>query len=424
MSKLSGIGTRLLLVAAVVALSAASALAQVTLTVSTHFETGQIEYLQAYAEEYERLNPGIKIELLSTPFGEFLTRLQVMQASGVGADISHLYSLWMPELRDQGLIAPPPAAVVRDIAENYVSTAVEGVTLDGQTYGYPTEINNYGLVYNKRIFSEAGYVDPPATWDELVEMGKRFTIRSADGHITQAGYAFLSGWDSAVVHPYLALLFSDGGRLFSEDNRESLLHASEAVGALEKQVRLFEEGVTDPTVNLWGGFPSGQLAMLVMAPWWESALKTSMGDSFQDVGVAPIPAGAAGSKSVLYTWFWAVNERSQHQDEAWAFLSWLNQKKAEGETSRMGDFLVTLGIIPSRWDDIQGYPDQLFDQYTAPFISFLEDSIPEPIVYGGQEIKNIMWAEIENAWYGRKPARNALLDAKLQIDAILRERYQ
>src|SRR5690606_23386476 len=119
-------------------------------------------------------------------------------------------------------------------------------------------------------------------------------------------------WDSAVVHPYLALLFSEGGRLFTGDHRESLLHTAEALTALERQVRLFQEGATDPGVDLWGGFPGGRVAMLVMAPWWESALKTAMGDRFQDVGVAPIPGGKTGSKSLLYTWFWAVNDQSAH----------------------------------------------------------------------------------------------------------------
>ena len=70
-----------------------------------------------------------------------------------------------------------------------------------------------------------------------------------------------------------------------------------------------------------------------------------------------------------------------------------------------------------------GHPAQLADAYTKPFVDFLESSIPEPNVYKGQEIKEILWAEIENAWYGRKAPRNALLDAKQRIDAILKEYY-
>jgi len=198
--------------------SVASSAAQTKITIATHFETGQIEYLQAYFDEYERLNPHVTIEHISTPFADFLTRLEVLQASGVGPDISHLYSLWMPELRDAGLIAAPPAYVTQEIERNYVSTAVDGVSMDGQVYGIPTEINNYGLVYNKRLLAERGYANPPGDWDELIDMAKRLTDRSPDGAITQAGYAFLSGWDSAVVHPYLSLLYSDGGRLFAEGN--------------------------------------------------------------------------------------------------------------------------------------------------------------------------------------------------------------
>ena len=390
------------------ALNAAASFAATKITIAVHFEAGQIEYLEPYVQEYQRLHPEVEIELLSTPFAEFLPKLQVMQASGVGPDIVHVYSLWAPQLRDLQLVSPAPAPVARDIEEHYVSTAVQGVTLDGEILGYPTEINNYMLLYNKRLFAERGLAGPPLLWDEMIETAKRLTDRDPAGTITQAGFAFLRGWDSAVVHPFLALLFSEGGRLFSADQREVLLHSPEALTTLERQVRMFEEGATDPAVDLWGGFPGERVAMVVMAPWWESSLKSTMGDRFEVVGVAPIPGGREGNKSLLYTWFWSVNDRSPHKDQAWAFLQWLNGPRQSGETSRMGDFLVTLGIIPSRWIDIENHPEEFHDDFTRPFVEHLEASLPEPVVPRGQEIKEIMWQEIEAAWFGQKPPRAAL----------------
>ncbi len=76
----------------------------------------------------------------------------------------------------------------------------------------PVEVDNYALIYNKKLLQEAGFNQPPKTWDELVAMAPKLTKKNPDGTIAQYGFAFLSGWDSAVVHPYLALLHSNGGK--------------------------------------------------------------------------------------------------------------------------------------------------------------------------------------------------------------------
>jgi ABC-type glycerol-3-phosphate transport system substrate-binding protein len=45
------------------------------------------------------------------------------------------------------------------------------------------------MYYNKEAFAAAGLDPeaPPATWDELVEMGKTLTVRDASGNVTQWG---------------------------------------------------------------------------------------------------------------------------------------------------------------------------------------------------------------------------------------------
>lgn len=60
------------------ALNAAASFAATKITIAVHFEAGQIEYLEPYVQEYQRLHPEVEIELLSTPFAEFLPKLQVM----------------------------------------------------------------------------------------------------------------------------------------------------------------------------------------------------------------------------------------------------------------------------------------------------------------------------------------------------------
>jgi multiple sugar transport system substrate-binding protein len=59
-------------------------------------------------------------------------------------------------------------------------------------------------------------------------------------------------------------------------------------------------------------FVSGKTGMIIMANWWESALKSGMGDKFANIGTAAIPAGPHGDKShsISYSWMTVVNAKA------------------------------------------------------------------------------------------------------------------
>lgn len=406
------------------ALCSLSAAAQKKVTIATHWSANQKEYLDVYIEEYNRLNPDVQVEhitfITSVDISEYLTQALVAHAGGAAPDILHIYSLWAFQLADSGIIVPVPDQVAAQVEANFVPAAVQGAMIGDTLYGIPTEIQNYMILYNKAHLAEAGYTSPAETWDEMVRMARDLTRFDDQGNIVRRGFAFMAGWDSAVVHPYLAILHSEGGKLFSDDYTEVLLDTPEALRALEIQLRMFDEGHAG---TAYAGFPSGQVSMVVMSPWWKSQLAAIMGNDFANVGVAPLPRGDGGLASTAYTWFWAVDSSSPNQEEAWKFLQWLNSLDDPDEPSRMGAFLAQTGIIPGRPTDVQANAEIILDDFMAPFVQALEYSIPEPIVYRGQEIKVILQREIEAAWQGVKPPGNALLDAKRQIDLILAEYY-
>ncbi|MCR4427505.1 MAG: hypothetical protein NUW23_15200, partial [Firmicutes bacterium] len=101
------------------------------------------------------------------------------------------------------------------------------------------------------------------------------------------------------------------------------------------------------------------------------------------------------------------------------------QVHGPNQTTRMGDYLVQrVGAIPSRKIDIENHPRDLNDQYTATFVQELKNSIAEPNVAQGAEIKIILMNEIMAAWYGQKDAKTALDSAAVQINAILAQQYK
>ncbi|MGJ8455206.1 ABC transporter substrate-binding protein [Pseudothermotoga sp. U03pept] len=382
-----------------------------------------VKGLRQYVEEYQKLNPDVEIEIQSVPFDDYLKRILISHTSGVIADIYVLYSLWGVQLVDSGILDQVPKDIADKVKANFVRVAVDGATIDKAIWGVPVEVANYALVYNKKLLQEAGFNEPPKTWDELVAMAPKLTKRNPDGTVAQYGFAFLSGWDSAVVHPFLALLHSNGGKPFKDDFTESLLTSKEAIEALEAELKLFKNGATDPAASVWG-FPSGKVAMMIMAPWYETALKLGFKDQYEEtVGVAPIPY-LKKPASAGYTWFIAVDSASKNKKAAWDFIRWMTLQDVGGFT-RIGELMAkNIGSITPNKLDLAFFKNELNDLYTSVFVKELENTYQEPNVAQGQEIKTILMREIIEAWNGRKSAEKALSDAKKEIDKILAEFYK
>ncbi|HOO32802.1 MAG TPA: extracellular solute-binding protein [Thermotogota bacterium] len=379
--------------------------------------------LQQYIDEYQSMNPTVEIEIQSVPFEEYLKKILIGHTAGKVADIYGLYSLWGVQLLDSAILDSVPSDVEKLIKEEGVEAAVKGVTIEGKIRGIPMEIDNYAFLYNKKILAEAGYDAPPSTWEEMCDMAGKLTVIAEDGTTNRYGFAFLSGWDSAVVHPYLSLLYSLGGRMFSEDYSKCLLDSPEAIKALEEELVLFNNGATDPAASVYD-FATGKVAMIIMAPWYETSLKIAFKDDYeQTVGVAPIPK-LKEQISAGYTWLLAVDRMSDVKAESWEFLKWLAFDKTEQGRTRLGELMaLNIGGLPTMKTDLTAFPDELRDLYTSVFIDELKNTVSEPNVFQGQEIKLILMRQIVEAWHKEKTPEAALKEATKEIDEILSEYY-
>ena len=140
-------------------------------------------------------NPDVNIELVTVDFGELRTKIITGRTAGISADIYHFYHLWLPDFVNSGVLAVPPEDSLAFINENVAQGTIDAVsTPDGQTWGYPTEVNPYLHVYNKRLLAEAGYDAPPGNWDELREIAAAVTQVDDTGAISQIGLGVMPGW--------------------------------------------------------------------------------------------------------------------------------------------------------------------------------------------------------------------------------------
>ncbi|GAA3888893.1 hypothetical protein GCM10022381_33410 [Leifsonia kafniensis] len=398
-----------------------------TISFLTHWGPDQVTMLETAAAAFTKENPGIKVDVQAVPFGNLLSTLRTQGASADGPTITGIYDLWLPELVRDGLADAAPSDVSAEVTANWPASLVSAASSSDTVYGIPNEVDLYQLNYNTALFAAAGIDGPPATWDEMLDDAKKLTTTD------QQGIGFITGWGSGAVHPFLSLLASNGGTFLNADGTASALTDPAALETAGLYQQLVEEKLTDPSKSLANAsttgpyldnFTNGKTGMIIMANWWESALKDAMGDNFANVATAPIPVGPSGteSSSISYSWMTTVNAKASDakRDAAWKFLNWLNgpDSGADG-SSAMADMLLTMGILPSRTSDLEVNAAALETPFLASYVKALETATPFPTVIGGQAAADALQKQIESLLNGQVSAADAMKNASKDVDSAL-----
>lgn len=395
----------------------------VTLRLLSHYVAANEEFLTPYIDQWNAENPDIQVKLEGVEFNELLPTIMTKQTSGQGADIMHIYSLWAGQLDKNGVIANPPEHIVDDIEANYPKSAANGASVNGGIYGYPTEVQAFVMYYNKKLLKDKGYDNPPATWDELLDMAKAIETKDDSGNTKLQGFGFIRAWPAIVYHPFVGLMAAAGGE-FIKDGKVNL-DSKAAKETMELYEKMYgENGITDIGVDVMKSFGVSQTAIAINAGWWAGSLKATMGDDYENVGVAPIPSPDGNNKgSVAYTWAWSVNEKSKHQKEAWEFLQWFNSQPIKDGMTPEGNFLLeAFNTVSTRVSDTQAEPVKAkfeTDPNMKVISETLEYATPETNAAAGAEIQDILFKQIDSVWTGQITGEEALKTAQQEIQGKL-----
>ena len=394
----------------------------------THWAPDTVAKLEAAAATYTQAHPDTKITVRAVPFGDLLTTLRTSGGGAGGATIAGIYDAWLPDLAKDQLVAAVPDAIAADTKANWPAGVIGAASIGGVLYGIPNEIDVYALNYNKKLFAEAGIAEAPKTWDEFLAAAEKLTDKSKG----QQGFGLINSWAAGVLHPFSSLLVSNGGDLVVDG--KPTLDSEAAKQTFELYEKLIKSGYSDPAMatadaNTTGpfldSFVSGKTGMIIMANWWESALKAGMGDNFADIATAPIPVGPSGdtARSISYSWMTVVNAKASAEEQAaaWDFLNWLNgPESGPNGASAMGDILMSMGILPSRTSDGTAFADKLAgDAFLKGYTETLANAKPFPVVLGGQEFSESLQKTLEAIQFGQLSAADAQATAQADATEIL-----
>ena len=396
-----------------------------TVSVAMHYTEEQAAPLLACFDRYEAANPGTEITYQQISYGEYLQTILTARIGGTAPDIYNIYSIWGAQMVDNGVLAPAPDEIVAYLDEAFLPQTVGAATLDDTVWGIPTEVSAYMLVSNMALLEAAGYAEPPTTWDEMAEMASAITTLNDQGRIETAGFAFADSSSGAgVVHPFYTLMSSAGEDVYSDDFARANLDSEAAITAAQRMARMGRDGITERSIDAYD-FPAGGIGMIVMANWFESAIRDGFGEAFGNVRVSQIPAGDDW-RTMQYAFYMGVDSNSDVQDRAWDIVRWTNSPESaatDGGPSCVGEMMDGLGALTANRADRAALGEM--DAFTRPYWDALQEgrAISQPNVLQASEIERTIAGTLDTIIAGEAEAAPAMQALDRAVEDILFEFY-
>jgi multiple sugar transport system substrate-binding protein len=290
------------------------------------------DVLEQIVSDFNESQDDITITTEINPWAVIDDTLLPALSAGNGPDIVAMPAERLPVYADRGAFASLDDFYA-DAANNAGSLnpgAVEMETVDGTKYGVPTGYVPLAVYYNKALFEAAGITEPPATWDEWVDVAKQLTIdENGDGTPEQYGVVLP---DHATVANGLwpALFYGNGGQIV-EGGDTAAIDSPENAETLEFWRDAVVNDKISPTgvdgIEADGLFSGGKAAMTIGGPW----MVFIAADNDIDYGIAPIPAGPVEQASSAIGVSMAITEQDDAAKQAAAekfFAYFLNDENS------------------------------------------------------------------------------------------------
>ncbi|KQX07734.1 MULTISPECIES: ABC transporter substrate-binding protein [unclassified Leifsonia] len=291
--------------------------------------------------------------------------------------------------------------------------AVDMETVNGAKFGVPSGFVPLSVIYNKKLFADAGVTAFPTTWEEWVDVSKKLTVdANSDGTPEQYGLVLP---DHATVGNGIwpSLFAGGGGSVTSEDGTEATIDSPENVETLTYWADAIRNDKISPAgVDGIGSdelFTAGKAAMEIGGPWM-AGVATASGI---DYGLAAIPAGPEAQASTAIGISLAVTDQGDDakQKAAKQFLAYFNDK-ATATTWSLGS-----GWPPLRTD--VSAADVSSNATVASLTEIAPGTLPLlPGVVNSADVLTAMDTATQKAVAGGDPAA-LLKDAQASIEEAL-----
>ena len=375
--------------------------------------------------DFQAENPDIKVKAIySGNYSDTMTKAMTALKGGTPPNLSVILSTEIFTLIDNDAIVPFDDLVTTDQEKQWLGSfypaLMENSRTAGKTWSIPFQRSTIVMYYNKDAFRKAGLNPdaPPATWDELVEMGKKLVVKDSSGKVTQWGLEIPS-----TGYPYWmfgALCRQNGEVLMNTAGTEVYFKNPGVVQALDFWKDLGQtHGIMPKGTIEWGTLRTDFLEQKTAIMWHSTGNLTAVKKNASfDFGVAMLPAKKERGTPTGGGNFYIFKDSSpEERAAALKFIKWMTQP------ARTAQWSIGTGYLGTRAD---AYETDELKSYVKGFPAAaiardqLKYATAELSVHENGRVYKILNDAIQAALTGSKTPEAALQGAQKQTSRILK----
>ncbi|MUK87374.1 extracellular solute-binding protein [Ornithinibacillus sp. L9] len=365
-------------------------------------------------DEFEEENPNITVNAnFGGSYAETMTQVMASVQGGNPPELAVLFSIDLFTLLENDVIEEMTPLFDEAYFDDFYDGFMANSSIGDEVWSIPFQRSTIVLYYNKNAFAEAGLDpdQPPTTWDELVEYGKKLTTDEQWGlEIPSTGYQY---W------MLQALTLQTEDNIMSYDGKETYFDAPYVKESMDFWMDLSQEHQIMPEgVIEWATVPSDFLSGKTAMMYHTTGNLSNVKENAEfDFGVSFLPAnnqyGSPTGGGNIYL-FKDVPE--ENRDAAIKFIEFLT------EPERVAQWSIDTGYVATRES---AYETDKLKKYVEEFPAALvareqlEYSDSELATYQNGEVQKILNDNIQSILTGDRTVDEALERAQQQAEEVL-----
>lgn len=358
------------------------------------------EFWAGQVEAFKKVNPDITVKVDVQPWKDRETTLVTQITGGTAPDVAYMIPDELRSFQAKGALEPIPDSVSR---KDYRPAALDAATVDGQLYGAPVLMSVIPGTCDKKVLAQIGVTEPPATWDDLMEMAPALKAKGLYATQIDASNA------AALNTTFYPWIWQAGGDVFDSDGKLTLTSGA-AKKALTFLTDLVEKGYA-PKTEATTAVPLEQSAIAKRQVACEyNTQPVLLAEQWGDDRLVTPPLKDKKQKTYGTVGSFTILKGSKNKAAAAEWLAFVTGPDVMRAIDEFGAFNAPKTTASP------DYPAGSVDAETA---KYLDLTYSGPPVAKAREIQAVVAPEVQAAVLGEKSPEQALADADKAAQPIL-----
>ena len=358
--------------------------------------------------------------VMAADTGQYFNQVKTeFQAGGGEIDLIGGDVVWPAQFAANGWIEDLSDRFTEEERQAFLPAPVESCTYEGAVYGVPWFTDAGMLYYRKDLLENAGFSEPPKTWEELKEQATKVTSESdaEDGFVFQA-----AEYEGGTVNGLEYIWTAGGDVLAGDDLEDVVIDGPRAITGLSTERSMVESGVAPQAVSTYAeqecqaAFLGGRAVFCRNWPYMYALAGEESQSNVEpgQVGVAPLPVadGQDWSSSGLGGWNFYLNAASSEEEKgaAYELVKFATSPEQQKYRALNGSFLPTLEALYADEEIVEKVPVIALGE------SAIKSARPRPLSPYYSDMSLVMAEQFNASVKGTKSPEGAAetLDDRLQ----------